>query len=75
MIIALSFLGLSIAAGGLIGRELRSSPEGYEDEEGFHFVHRTDAARTGGFLRKPNRLTEEHGDHAQPGLRSAASTA
>ena len=75
MIIVLSLVGLSLAAGGLIAHEMKYSPEAYEDYEGFHFIRRTDTQRTGGFLKPAHRIAEQRGEQAGRGPRSAASAA
>jgi hypothetical protein len=41
MLIVLSLLGLSVASAAILIRELRSAPEAYEDETGFHVVRPT----------------------------------
>jgi hypothetical protein len=39
MIVAAAFLLAGAGSLGLIARELRNAPEGYEDHNGFHTVH------------------------------------
>jgi hypothetical protein len=59
MFFALGILAATVGALAIIARALQNAPEAYEDEHGFHVIHRATAPSAGILRRK--KLTEKPG--------------